>query len=145
MCIVFVPQPVAFTLAQAAAGVAFDYVVIVTADVPDVTPQRESACDQPGPSGLYVGERVEGEDQNYCVCDQGKCIPPKDSPMTLKQGKYPGSLEWDGKNWNGPSDPQNPKGPPFPPGMYTVRVKAVGQHQGQEFAVTADLPITLMP
>lgn len=145
VCIVFPPQQDAFTLAEAAGGVEFKYVVIVTADVMDVTPQTEVTCDSPGPGGLYVGERVEGDGQNYCVCDSGLCPPPDDPPFTLKMGQYPGSLDWDGKNWNGPSDTNNPEGPPFPPGAYTVKIRAIGQHAGQDFEVTADLPITLTP
>ena len=145
VCIVFPPQPDSFSLAEAAAGVTFEYVVIVTADVTGVTPESQVTCGMPGPSGLYVGERVEGDGQNYCVCDSGLCPAPNDPPITLKTGEYPASLAWDGKNWNGPSDTNNPKGPPFPPGAYTVKLSAIGQHEGQAFEITAELPITLTP
>lgn len=145
VCIVFLPQETAFTVGEAQAGVEFKYVVVVTGDVADVVPMTDNTCDKPGASGLYVNERVQGNDQNYCVCDQGKCPPPNDPAIVLKAGEYPDSLEWDGVNWNGPSDFNQPKGPPFPPGMYTVKLRAAGTHQGQAFEVTAELPITLTP
>lgn len=145
VCIVFLPQETAFTVGEAQAGVEFKYAVVVTGDVADVVPMTDNTCDKPGASGLYVNERVQGNDQNYCVCDQGKCPPPNDPAFVLKAGEYPDSLEWDGVNWNGPSDFNQPKGPPFPPGMYTVKLRAAGTHQGQAFEVTAELPITLTP
>lgn len=145
VCIVFPPQEDSFTLAEAAGGLLFNYVVVVTADVLGVTPESQVTCGMPGSSGLYVGERVEGDGQSYCVCDSGLCPAPNDPPIVLKAGEYPASLAWDGKNWNGPSDTNNPKGPPFPPGAYTVKLSAIGQHEGQGFEVTAELPITLTP
>lgn len=145
VCIVFPPQETKFGVVQAQAGVEFKYVVVVTGDVADVIPLPNATCDTPGPSGLYVGEVVEGNDQHYCVCDQGKCPPPDDPPFVLKTGEYPSTFAWDGVNWNGPSDFNQPKGPPFPPGMYTVKLRATGTHQGQDFEVTAELPITLTP
>lgn len=145
VCIVFPPQKDSFTLAEAKAGVLFNYEVVVLADVMDVTTEAINICDQPGPGGLFVGERIEGDGQSYCLCDQGKCPNPMVPPFVLAAGVYPDSLPWDGVNWNGPSDFNNPKGPPFPPGMYTVTVRAIGQHAGQAFEVIGELPITLTP
>ncbi len=145
VCIVFPPQQDSFTLAEAKAGVVFKYEVLVLADLANITTEPINICDQPGPGGLFVGERVEGNDQSYCLCDQGKCPNPVVPPFVLKAGSYPDSLPWDGVNWNGPSDFNNPKGPPFPPGMYTVKIRAIGQHDGQPFEVTGELPITLKP
>ena len=145
VCIVFPPQQDSFTLAEAKAGVLFNYQVVVLADVMDVTTEAINICDQPGPGGLFVGERIEGNGQSYCLCDQGKCPNPMVPPFVLAAGVYPDSLPWDGVNWSGPSDFNNPKGPPFPPGMYTVTVRAIGQHAGQAFEVIGELPITLTP
>jgi len=145
VCIVFPPQPDSFTLAEAKAGVEFKYEVVVLADVPGVTTESVNTCDEPGPSGLFVGERVEGGDQAYCLCDQGKCPKPALPAFVLAAGAYPDSLPWDGVNWSGPSDFNNPKGPPFPPGMYAVKIRAIGQHAGQPFEVIGELPITLTP
>lgn len=145
VCIVFPPQQDSFTLAEAKAGVEFKYEVVVLADVADVTTESLNTCDEPGPSGLFVSERVEGDGQAYCLCDQGKCQDPMKPAFALAAGSYPDSLPWDGVNWNGPSDFNNPKGPPFPPGMYAVKLRAIGQHAGQPFEVLGELPITLTP
>jgi hypothetical protein len=145
VCIVFPPQQDSFTLAEAKAGVEFKYEVVVLADLADITTEAINTCDMPGPGGLFVGERIEGNDQAYCLCDQGKCQNPVEPPFVLKAGVYPDSLPWDGVNWSGPSDFNNPKGPPFPPGMYMVKIRAIGQHDGQPFEVTGELPITLKP
>lgn len=141
----FLPQQDSFTLAEVKAGVEFEYQVVVTADLMGVTTESINTCDQPGPSGLFVSERIDGGDQAYCLCDQGKCPNPVEPPFVLKAGAYPDGLPWDGVNWNGPSDFNNPKGPPFPPGLYTVTARAIGQYGGQAFEVIGELPITLTP
>lgn len=143
VCIVFPPQKISFTLAEAKAGVEFAYTVVVTADVPGVVSQPLETCDEPTAAGLFLLERVEGAGQAYCVCDSGLCMDPVDVPFTLKVGEYPASFAWDGVNWNGPSDTGNPKGPPFPPGMYTVQVVTQGTHDGVPYEVIGELPITL--
>ena len=145
VCIVFPPQQDSFTLAEAKAGVELKYAVVVLADVPGVETESINTCDEPGPSGLFVGERIEGDGQAYCLCDQGKCPDPKLPPFMLVAGTYPDSLPWDGVNWFGPSDFNNPKGPPFPPGTYAVKIRAIGQREGQPFEVLGELPITLTP
>ncbi len=145
VCIVFPPQQDSFTLAEAKAGVLFKYEVVVLADLPGVTTESINTCEQTGPGGLFVGEQIEGGGQSYCLCDQGKCPQPVEPPFMLAAGNYPGSLPWDGVNWSGPSDFNNPKGPPFPPGMYTVRIRTIGQHKGQPYEVIGELPITLTP
>lgn len=145
VCITFPPQKDSFTLAEAKAGVEFKYEVVVLADVQGVTTQSINTCDQLGPGGLFVGEQIEGNGQSYCLCDQGKCPNPVEPEFLLADGNYPGSLPWDGVNWSGPSDFNNPKGPPFPPGMYTVKIRTIGQHEGKPYEVIGELPITLTP
>ncbi len=145
VCIVFPPQKDSFTLAEAKAGVEFTYEVVVLADVAGVTTESLNTCDQPGPGGLFVSEKIEGNDQSYCLCDQGKCPNPVEPAFVLAAGNYPDSLPWDGVNWSGPSDFNNPKGPPFPPGMYTVKIRTIGKHEGQPYEVIGELPITLTP
>jgi hypothetical protein len=44
----------------------------------------------------------------------------------LKQGSYPSTFTWDKHSWFGPSDTNNPEGPPFTVGDYTVTVSAIG-------------------
>jgi len=136
-----------FTLAEAAAGLTIPYQVLVSAAWEGLVPQPQDAghCDQPGPSGLILFERLSGDDQEYCVCDTGLCMPPDDTPIGLSPGAYPGQFEWDGKNWWGPSDTMNPKGEPFPAGTYTLEVSAKGQRVSPPgpFEVKATLTITL--
>ncbi|MSP60820.1 MAG: hypothetical protein EXR72_10855 [Myxococcales bacterium] len=136
-----------FTVAQAAAGIQLPYEVVVSEDVGGVIAVADNRCAQPGPSGLILLERVSGMGQNYCVCDSGKCAPPKETPVILKKGSYAGIFQWDGRNWNGPSDTMNPKGAAFPPGSYDVAVSAKGRvtvgMMEQPFAVSATLAIVL--
>ncbi len=147
--IVFPPQPCVFTLAEAMAGVTFEYSVEIAGPVDEVTPLPNDAgnCEQPGPSGLIVSSEIDGNGEHYCLCDQGLCPAPQDPPITLKPGSYPGSFEWTGVNWFGPSDTNNPFGPPFPPGEYLFSVRANGSvgPQAQPYEVRGDLPITLVP
>ena len=118
-----------FTLAEAAAGIAIPYSVVVTQPVAGVLPRPQDSgqCGQPGPSGLIVFERLTGGDEGYCICDTGLCMGPSDEPVDLDAGVYPGSFAWDGHNWAGPSDTGNPKGAPFPPGDYVLTVSAKGE------------------
>ena len=75
--------------------------------------------------------------------------PPADTPISLVAGMYPGSFMWTGENWSGPSDTNNPKGPPFPPGDYELRIVARGQWlpfgEPQPIEVLGTFPITLTP
>ena len=52
---------------------------------------------------------------------------------------------WDGRNWYGPSDTGNPKGPAFPAGSYVLELSAQGTHAGAGFEVQDSLPLTLVP
>lgn len=148
--ICFPPQQTSFTLAEAQAGVEFQYDVIVDADLDDLQPEPGDggSCDEPDASGLYTLGRVEGADDSYCVCDVGLC-PCCDFPViTLLAGTYPDTFAWNGVNWGGPSDTNTPFGPPFPPGDYTVTITAKGlwSPRGVEnvFVVQGTLPITLV-
>jgi hypothetical protein len=134
-----------FTLQQAMAGITLRYNVVVDADVPAVTPQRQDAggCQTPDASGLFLGENIAGGGQSYCVCDTGLCAPLTVAPVILKAGSYPGTFTWDGRNWSGPSDTGNPKGAAFPAGTYTFRVRASGDASGQAWVVEGSLVFTL--
>lgn len=139
------PVRCVFSLAEAAAGISIGYEVVIDADVPDVVAQAQTTCTGPGPSGLAVFEQISGNGQSYCICDSGLCPPPPDTPKTLKAGTYPGSFEWDGKNWSGPSDTGNPKGPPFPAGSYELLLSAKGTQGTTPFDVQSTLVVTLVP
>ena len=62
---------------------------------------------------------------------------------------YARSLEWDGRNWRGPSDYDAEKGPPFPAGKYAVYVSVIGNYGTPEgrrfFCVDGCALVTLKP
>lgn len=134
-----------FTLAQAMQGITFDYQVVVDHDVEGVTPEKQDAgrCQSAHASGLYLGERIAGGSERYCICDTGLCQDVSEAPKTLTAGAYPGTFSWDGHNWEGPSDTSNPKGPLFPAGTYTFEVKASGLAAEGAFDVRGGLTFTL--
>ena len=117
-----------FTLAEAAAGVRFDYDVAVPEDLDRVVPHPQDAggASAPGPSGLMPFETLSGNGQSYCLCDVGLGQPDQ-RPRRIERGTYPHSFVWDGRNWGGPSDTSAPKGGPFPPGTYTLQIRVRGE------------------
>ncbi len=133
---------------QALAGVKVPYQVVIAKDVDLVTPKPQDAgqCDLPGPSGLILFEKLEGDSQAYCKCDTGLCQGTTQT-VTLKAGTYPGEFEWHGRNWEGPSDTGNPEGAPFPAGKYTLTVRAKGEAKiygvKQDFEVSATFTIEI--
>jgi len=147
--ITFPAQTCVFTLAEAAAGIAVAYDVVVSTTVDGVVPAPQDAgqCGAPGPSGLIVFESLSGGGQGYCLCDQGLCAPPSPTPIQLQPGTYGGTFGWMGRNWSGPSDTGNPMGAPFPPGSYTLSVSAVGTMGplATPFTVTGTFSVYLVP
>ncbi len=139
-----------FSLAQARAGVQLAYQVSVEQSIGDVSPRSQDTggCGAPEDSGLIFFEQITGDNQRYCLCDRGLC-EPKQPVTTLRPGRYTGSVAWDGRNWNGPSDTSSPKGDPFPAGDYEFSVSAVGtwrvQGGDQPFEVAGTMHITLTP
>jgi hypothetical protein len=150
-----------YTLAEAKAGITFDYELVIEDDVPDYVPQKYEYPEDVL-AGLDVTGTVVGGTQRYCLCDLGLPhwgCPEMDGgfgyqttcdPITLKKGRYAGSFTWQGENWTGPSDTLNPKGPQFPPGDYQLVVKTLpGSIEMPEggapptIQVTATLPIRL--
>jgi hypothetical protein len=136
-----------FTLAQAQAGIAIPYDVVVASDVADVVPvpQDAGSCGAPGSSGLIVFEQLAGGGQSYCLCDTGLCPPGSLQPVTLHAGSYGSSFGWSGRNWAGGSDTGNPMGAAFPAGSYALSVSAKGNQGGASFVVTTTLTIHLTP
>jgi hypothetical protein len=140
-----------YTLAEAAAGIKIDYQLVVAADIPNVypLPQDGGGCGTPDASGLIAFEKLEGDGQTYCICDEGLCPGPSGNPSTVAMGSWPGSFDWDGVNWTGPSDFGAPKGKPFPAGDYTLTVSAIGEYDDagtkKPFSVSGTFPIHLVP
>ena len=71
-------------------------------------------------------ETITGDGQSYGLHDVGLGQPDL-RPRRIKQGTYPYSFVWNGRNWGGPSDTSMPKGEPFPPGTYTLQVRVNGE------------------
>ncbi len=144
-------NPPAITLEQAARGVAFVYRTVLAEDLRGVTasPLDGGRCDRPDASGLAVLEVISGDGQTYCLCDVGRCAPHEEA-LDLRAGVYEAVFEWDGRNWHGPSDTSNPKGDPFPPGKYELRLRAAGTYRASEgselpYEVLGTLEFYLVP
>jgi hypothetical protein len=132
-----------FTLAEAAAGIAIPYAVVVDGTL-SVTSRPYNSCSTPGPSGLDVFEELSGDMQRYCYCDVGLC-PMMEPMVDLVVGTHPASFTWEGRNWAGPSDTGMPMGDPFPPGSYTLSLRATGTYEGADYVVETTFPIELVP
>lgn len=139
----FDPQPCAFTLAEAQAGISFSYRVIVDNDLPSVNVKTPNgnACFSVDASGLPTKATVTGAGQRYAIDDAGRCAAQSAVAVDLHKGTYTDVFVWTGRNWSGPSDTNNPLGPAFPAGDYTVDVTV----NGADFVVWSRLTITLVP
>lgn len=117
------------TRAEAAKGAKLSYKIIITRDLPGIiamgTPP--SYYEPAGPSGMHPHESIVGGGQIYNPTDYGLAPPPKEIVRALKKGTFTHTFTWDGRNWRGPSDTNNPKGPPFPAGTYDVTVSLQGK------------------
>jgi hypothetical protein len=118
-----------FTLAEAAKGIKLEYTIVVEDEVKGVIPMPfgPSFREPAGPSGMFPQEAITGNGQSYCLSDFGLAFPPKGTAITLMKGNHSHAFEWDGRNWSGPSDFNNPKGKAFPAGTYDVTVTVHGK------------------
>jgi hypothetical protein len=139
-----------FTLGEVAKGVRIEYRIVVRRDLDGVIPKAQDmgGAAGPGPSGLYPFEEITGNGQSYSLRDLGRGWDD-DRPRLIEKGTHVLSFDWDGKNWGGPSDTDNPKGPPFPPGTYTLRVRLAGQLQTPDgrrpYEISRSASIRLVP
>jgi hypothetical protein len=151
----FPPDRCRFSLAEVAAGVQIRYQVVVAQGIAGVHPAHADLghCDVPNASGLIVGFSIDGSGQGYCLCDQGPCSN-QSYATAPSAGSYDVQIAWDGRNWNGPSDYPHPKGAPFPPGTYTLTLRATGTWDGAAgggadagagYEITAVRYITITP
>lgn len=147
--IVFPKDGYEYTLAAAAKGVVIKYKIDIDSDVDGVIPLPfgPSFAEPAGPSGLFPRERIAGNNQLYCLLDFGLSAPPREKAQRLKKGSYEHAFPWDGRNWTGPSDTNNPKGAPFPAGTYELSVTIHGQHLTAKgkvpYEITAKTKLTL--
>jgi hypothetical protein len=120
-----------FKLSQARAGLRIPYQVVATQQLTGVRsrPQDIGGCGVAKPGELSLFEKLSGNQQSYALNDVGGCggIHPGPS-QTIEPGTTEYTFEWDGRNWTGPSDTTVPKGEPFPSGVYTLQVRAVGEY-----------------
>jgi len=140
-----------FTIEEVAKRIAFNYTVTVTSDVHGVIPrvQNTGGVTYTEPTGLYPFEEVSGNGQSYSLWDIGLGPGGPREPRTIKKGKHVMTFNWDGRNWKGPSDFGAPKGKPFPPGTYEVKVTVVGERvipEGREpYKVEGAATVVLTP
>jgi hypothetical protein len=142
-----------YTLAQARAGIVIPYSVSVDHDIEGFAsePLDIGHCEVPDPGVFGTFEQLSGNAQFYARADVGGCFGQALRPGTLRKGDYSHNFEWDGRNWRGPSDTGEPKGAPFPAGIYTLTIRAQGYSDitgadagsGDPFAASATLRVLL--
>jgi hypothetical protein len=81
---------------------------------------------------------IGAADTWYCLCDVGCCPPTTTSQWTLQTGTFADVILWPGREWNGPSDTNEPLGALFAAGDYDVSVTFAVPGVG---SMTARLPI----
>jgi hypothetical protein len=149
--------PCVFSIAKAGGKFPLPYSIVVK----DATPlwNTDPNAGQCPPQNVFGGVATfvtvdgigDGTPQEWCLCDVGKCAPPKDITYSdTTPGTYSHDFLWDGKNFGGPSDTGQQPGPAFPPGVYTFKVKSQGLFKhgdGTEdaYTATATLQIQLNP
>lgn len=140
-----------FSQAELRGGVELPYEVLIRASDAQVwsRPLDAGGCATPGDSGIAIQERVQGGDESWCICDEGLCMAPEPTFSLLTPGTYADSIEWDGRNWFGPSDFGNPPGEAFPPGEYLFVVRGAGtirraDGSTSEWDISATAPIVVV-
>jgi hypothetical protein len=98
------------------------------------------SCSGETAGGLTTYE-IHGDHIRYCECLQGCCAPTTAHDVTLKKGKTSQTIDWPGRDWNGPSDTGIPIGGFFPVGHYAVDVTFEVPDVGK---VIASLPIEVV-
>ena len=122
-----------WTLEEAAAGLKIGYQVKIDEEVTGVVPMPQDAggCGKPDETGLIV-------------------FPRDETPTILQAGTFPKVFEWDGREFQGPSDTGFQPGDPFPPGAYTLSLKATGRWEDapdgtRGFEVLTTFVVNLVP
>jgi hypothetical protein len=141
-------NPCHLTLEQAASGVSFSYRIVIEAALAEVRSFSLDGgrCERPDASGLAVLESIGAGSQLYCLCDVGRCFPAENE-ADLVPGVYEARFDWQGRNWQGPSDTNNLPGDPFPPGTYRFEVRAAGTYgvERTPWEVSAGVDVHLWP
>ncbi|MDD5675156.1 MAG: hypothetical protein PHC61_13390 [Chitinivibrionales bacterium] len=135
--------------AAADTGIAIQYQITVLANFDSIIAVPQVTCAQPDSTGLIFLEELYGNGQRYCLCDHGECLsqPTGGYASRLKKGIYLRKFSWHGRNWNGPSDTNNPEGAPFPAGKYTLKISAQGKKifkgVAENFAIIDSISVVL--
>ena len=152
VALTFDDAPCTYSQAEIAAGIEVPYHEEIALALGGLHPVDDDGgpCQQPDVAGLIVSYDIAGAGQRYCICDVSLCLQSFTTSSTV--GSYARQIAWDGRNWDGPSNTDNPEGSPFPVGTYTVTVTATGSIDGtpnraspKNFAVTATRTITITP
>ena len=135
-----------WTLDEVAGGVTLAYDVIVTGTferVSSTAPGSKTA------TGFCPLDSIRGNGQSYHPHDHGHPGPPEFDGHIVLPGRTRHALPWDRRNWTGPSDFDNPKGPPFPAGTYRMEVVLCGQADTggglRPFRIARSTTVTLQP
>ena len=138
----FPDQPCTLTAAQAKSH-SFPWQLVVTEAPGELKHTTLHHCEGLRESGFHPREKLHGNEQHYELVDGGRCRTP-DLSSAPQLGTFPESFDWDGVNWTGPSDFNNPKGKPFPAGSYTFLVEMRGTTaDGTEWEIVGELPFEL--
>jgi len=120
----------------------FRYRLEIDAPIAYTAPYSGGGCGRCGGYGsdprALVDSSIGAGDVWYCMCDVGCCPPTATSAQMLEAGVFTEAIVWPGREWNGPSDTDEPLGPPFPAGDYDVSVTFAVPGVG---SMTARLPI----
>jgi|SRR5450631_3180371 len=152
VALTFDEAPCSYSRAEIAAGIEIPYHEEIASALEGLHPVDDDGgpCQQPDAAGLIVSYDIAGGGQRYCICDVSLCLQSFTTSTTV--GSYAHQIAWDGRNWDGPSNTDNPEGAPFPVGTYTVTVTAIGSIDGtpsgaspENFIVTATRTITITP
>ncbi len=152
------PAACSISTSDPAPTLVIRYQLVVDQPVPGFVPGAPYPAGQEV-ANLVVDEQIAGQGQRYCLCDQGlspsRCPLPDGGfaftgpcgPITLPAGTFARSFSWNGRNWNGPSDTNNPYGPPFPVGdyLFTVSTRPGSLGGGTALSATATLTVHVTP
>lgn len=133
--IVFPDDRCSFTPAELATGIGIKYQVVVAHDLTGIAPTWPApfTCLAPDGTGFIVTGVIAGQNQRYCLCDEGRCGGVRQTTAP-QAGSTDETFAWDGRNWDGPSDTNNPEGAAFPAGTYTLTLSAVGEQMSSGWA-----------
>lgn len=126
---------------QSGTGALLDYTIVTTSAIAfQYGPHGACIPTSTSDPSSFVTAEVTGSGGEYCpTCDVGTCNEDQGEPVMIPAATYQGSLNFLGRQWDGPAGSGVPVGGPLPAGAYTARV-LVSMPVGQ---AEADLTVTL--